>query len=151
MFYWYLFVGFLVLVLIFIRSYAVDKRPCLRVLMYHKISNDGSYDGLTVTLAHLEKQFELLLKEEYSPILLSDLVDFIQVCKPLLTKTVLITFDDGYRDNYTIMYPLLKKYGMKSNIFLVPSFIGTTTEYLHVNDIHNMNARLVEFGLHSYE
>ena len=151
MFYWYFFVGFLVLVLILIRSYAVDKRPCLRVLMYHKISNDGSYDGLTVTLAHLEKQFEILLKEEYNPILLSDLVDFIQLGKPLPRKPVLITFDDGYRDNYTIMYPLLKKYGMKANIFLVPSFIGNTTEYLHVNDIRNMNARLVEFGLHSYD
>lgn len=158
MFYWYLFVAFLVAVLIFIRSYAVDKRPCLRVLMYHKISNDGSYDGLTVTLAHLEKQFEILLKEEYSPILLSELVDFIQLGKPLPRKPVLITFDDGYRDNYTIMYPLLKKYGMKANIFLVPSFIRNTVEtndltdeYLHVNDIRNMNARLVEFGLHSYD
>ena len=158
MFYWYLFVAFLVAVLIFIRYYAVDKRPCLRVLMYHKISNDGSYDGLTVTLAHLEKQFEILLKEEYSPILLSELVDFIQLGKPLPRKPVLITFDDGYRDNYTIMYPLLKKYGMKANIFLVPSFIRNTVEtndltdeYLHVNDIRNMNARLVEFGLHSYD
>lgn len=158
MFYWYFFAGLLFLVLLLIRTYAVDKRPCLRVLMYHKVSNDGSYDGLTVTLAHLEKQFEVLLKEEYSPILLSDLVDFVQLGKPLPPKPVLITFDDGYRNNYTIMYPLLKKYGMKANIFLVPSFIrhsveenDTGSEYLHVNDIRNMNARLVEFGLHSFD
>lgn len=154
MFYWYLFAGVLFLAFILIRSYVIDKRPCLRVLMYHKISGNGSYDGLTVTVAHLEKQFHILLNEGYSPILLSDLVEYIQSGKPLPHKPVLITFDDGYRDNYTIMYPLLKKYGMKANIFLVPSFIETNDsvgEYLHVNDIHNMNARLIEFGLHSYD
>ena len=159
MIYWYMFTGLSFVALILIRSYLVDKRPSLRVLMYHKISNNGNSDGLTVTLAHLEQQFQILLKEGYTPILLSDMVNYIQTGRPLPVKPVLITFDDGYRDNYTIMYPLLKKYGMKASIFLVPSFLQYTAletnehagDYLHVNDIHNMNAHLVEYGLHSYD
>jgi peptidoglycan/xylan/chitin deacetylase (PgdA/CDA1 family) len=57
------------------------------------------------------------------------------------------------------MYPMLKKYGMKANIFLVPAFLqqekrpanNSDNEYLEVRDIQAMDHRLVEFGLHSYD
>src|SRR5688500_8344867 len=104
MFYWYIFTGIAFLIVVMIRLYEVYKQPCLRILMYHKVSDNGHCDYLTIPVSDLEKQFQILLNEEYSPVLLSDLVGYIQFGKPLPPKPVLITFDDGYKDNFTIMY-----------------------------------------------
>ncbi len=65
-------------------------------------------------------------------------------------KPLLITFDDGYLDNFTNAYPVFRQLGMKANIFLVPSFIDTDT-YLGVNDLKAMDPSLIEFGLHSFD
>jgi peptidoglycan/xylan/chitin deacetylase (PgdA/CDA1 family) len=129
--------------------------------MYHKVSANGYSDYLTVPAQQLEAQFQYLQQEGYTPILLSDLVNYVRQAKPLPPKPVLITFDDGYRDNYTIMYPLLKKYGMKAGIFIVPTFLQTELHtynekqqgnaYLQLNDIMAMDRQLVEYGLHSYD
>ncbi len=159
MFYWYIF-SMLIIVLWFAwRIFSAGKSARLRVLMYHKVSGNGHHDYLTIPANRLEDQFDYLLKEGYSPILLSDLLNYIRVGASLPPKPVLITFDDGYRDNFTHLYPMLKKYGMKANIFLVPSFLqqehipenNLSGEYLHVRDIQAMNEQLVEFGLHSYD
>ncbi|MEO6915938.1 MAG: polysaccharide deacetylase family protein, partial [Chitinophagaceae bacterium] len=85
---------------------------------------------------------------------LSELEAHIKNGQPLPEKSCLITFDDGYRDNYTEMYPLLKKYGLKANIFLVAGFLKPgkkdPDEYLRIEDIKLMSSEgSVEFGLHS--
>jgi peptidoglycan/xylan/chitin deacetylase (PgdA/CDA1 family) len=131
----------------------------LRVLMYHKVSANGVKDFLTVSSDDLRIQFSYLQQNGYHSILLSDLVAYLQNKQELPTKPVLITFDDGYRDNWTVMYPLLKEYEMKATIFLVASFINKDgknssedgNEYLHIEDIHAMDPGFVEFGLHSYD
>ncbi|WP_245843599.1 polysaccharide deacetylase family protein [Niastella vici] len=135
-----------------------EKIPQLRVLMYHKVSGNGDRDGLTVPANSLEAQFNYLLKQGYTPLLLSDLLNYTRTQTPLPQRPVLITFDDGYRDNFTVMYPLLKKYGMKANIFLVPAFLQpeqahdhANNEYLQLSDIQAMDQQLVEYGLHSYD
>jgi peptidoglycan/xylan/chitin deacetylase (PgdA/CDA1 family) len=132
-----------------LRSKYASQGRQLRVLMYHKISTDGSQDMLNVPAAEFEAQLDYLLREKYTPILLSQLVAFVQHKGTLPPKPVLITFDDGYRDNYTVMYPLLKKYGIKANIFLVPAFLREEG-YLTLQDIKAMDNALVEYGLHSY-
>ena len=123
---------------------------CLRVLMYHKVSADGNCDYLTIRAADLELQFHYLQQEGYNAVLLSDVVKYVRKAKPLPPKPVLITFDDGYRDNYTLMYPLLKKYWLKAGIFLVPTFLQED-EYLQLADIEAMDRNLVEYGLHSFD
>lgn len=128
----------------------------LRVLMYHKIAAGAESDFLTVPAAHLEAQFQYLRGEGYTPLLLSDLVSYVKERKALPPKPLLITFDDGYRNNFTVMYPLLKKYGMKANIFLVPGFLQGDSRpdnepYLRMEDIQAMDPSLVEFGLHSLD
>ena len=126
------------------------RRNQLRVLLYHKVSDNGHYDFLTVTGSNLEEQFQFLKQQGYTSILLSDLVKHVRQGAPLPEKPVLITFDDGYRDNYTVMYPLLLKYELKANIFLVPTFLQQDT-YLQVSDLLAMDPAVVEYGLHSYD
>lgn len=126
------------------------RKNQLRVLMYHKVSPNDHFDFLTVTSSNLEEQFQFLKQQGYTSILLSELVKHVREGSPLPEKPVLITFDDGYRDNYTVMYPLLLKYGLKANIFLVPTFLQQDT-YLQVDDLLAMDPNVVEYGLHSFD
>jgi len=127
--------------------------------MYHKISGDGTRDFLTVSSIDFESHLAYLQADGYNTILLSDLSAYVHHNTPLPPRPVMLTFDDGYLDNFHVMYPLLKKYRMKANIFLVASFIDTTGKpsgtsqevYMSVTDIHAMDSHLVEFGLHSYD
>jgi peptidoglycan/xylan/chitin deacetylase (PgdA/CDA1 family) len=155
MMYWYiLMVAILGLVTFLFIKVSRPAGPCLRVLMYHKVSGNGEKDFLTVTMEQLSSQWRYLKSEGYAPILLSDLIKFVQQGTPLPPRPVLITFDDGYKDNYEVMYPVLQHLGMKANIFLVPTYLQqqSTTEgtYLDLAEIKRMNPTLVEYGLHSF-
>ena len=63
------------------------------------------------------------------------------------TKPVIITFDDGYEDNYTNAYPILKKYHFPATVFLISSFIGKP-DYLNNDEILQMED-LVSFQDHT--
>jgi peptidoglycan/xylan/chitin deacetylase (PgdA/CDA1 family) len=127
--------------------------------MYHRISRTDSSTFLTVRESDLEAQFQYLQQHGYHAILLSDLVNYVHHNIPLPANPVLITFDDGYRDNFFIMYPLLQQYSMKASIFLVPALLyhevlnphDAQDVYLHVCDIRAMDPTLVEYGLHSFD
>jgi peptidoglycan/xylan/chitin deacetylase (PgdA/CDA1 family) len=127
----------------------------LRVLMYHSVSDDGARDGLTVDTRQLEEHFYYLWANGYKTLLLSDLIACHEQKRPLPEKAVLITFDDGFRNNYQLAYPLAKKYQLKLNFFLVPSFIrkGTYREEpcLSAADLLKMDPAVAEFGLHSFD
>ena len=125
----------------------------LRVLMYHSVSGDGHRDALTVDSRQLEQHFQYLRAKGYTTILLSDLVAYYDHQRPLPPYPVLITFDDGFRNNLKIALPLAKKYGMKINLFLVPAFIMSgmykNKPCLRAEDLQQLDHSLVEIGLHS--
>ena len=124
--------------------------------MYHKVESLRSGDKLAVTVAQLEAQFSYLQQQYFTPISLSSLIAFVTKGTPLPPKPILISFDDGYADNFTSLYPLLVKYGFRANIFLVADFVGRLSptpqdSYLSVEDINQIDPHLVEFGLHSFD
>jgi peptidoglycan/xylan/chitin deacetylase (PgdA/CDA1 family) len=129
----------------------------IRVLLYHKVSLTKN-DRLTVSAAQFEKQLQIIKKKNYNTILLSDLVNYLNHKADLPPRPLLLTFDDGYKNNYTVAYPLLKKFRMKANIFLVSGFLQNVLEnnyseddceYLHINDLKKMDPAIIEFGLHT--
>lgn len=129
----------------------------LRVLLYHKVSAAKS-DRLTVCAAQLEKHLQIIQQKDYNTILLSDLVNYVTHKADLPPKPLLLTFDDGYKNNYTVAYQLLKKYQVKANIFLVSNFLRTgkvnhdtedDEKYMHINDLKKMDPAIIEFGLHT--
>ena len=123
--------------------------------MYHSVSSDGRRDGLTVDSGQLEEHFQYLHSNGYSTILLSELVAFYEEGRPLPENPVLITFDDGFMDNYEIAYPLAEKYRVKIKFFLVPAFILIGNyrgiRCLGPEEINKMDPSLVEIGLHSFD
>ena len=90
-----------------------DKRP--PILMYHSISKKSSQ----VTAKNFEKQIKYLVDKGYTFLFLEEIHDSDKYDKPII-----ITFDDGYRDNYETAFEILKKYDAKATIFMITSFIG---------------------------
>lgn len=89
-----------------------------RVLMYHMISehlpkNASKFNRLRVKPKEFEKQLDWLKENGFKSYFLSE------ISSELPEKSVIMTFDDGYKDNLTNALPLLKKYNFKANIFIV--------------------------------
>jgi peptidoglycan/xylan/chitin deacetylase (PgdA/CDA1 family) len=132
----------------------------LPVLNYHKISSGNDPDFLTVTTRQLRNHFDYLNRNGYTTIFISQLLEHVEQKKPLPAKPVMITLDDGYRDNFTGLYPLLKEYNIKANIFLVAGFIQSPDNkhiapnpmgaFMSVDEAVIMSKDLVQFGLHTY-
>jgi len=91
------------------------------VLMYHHVS---PVDGMiTVSTANFEHQLRWLRNHGYRSITCDEFAGHLGG-RPVPPRSVLITFDDGYLDNWVYAYPLMKRYGFNGVIFLVTSWIG---------------------------
>lgn len=91
-----------------------------RVLMYHMISehlpkNQSKFNRLRVTPKEFEKQLIWLKQNGFKSFTLSELVQLENIPE----KSVVLTFDDGYEDNFTNAFPLLQKYDFKATIYIV--------------------------------
>jgi len=101
------------------------------ILMYHLISEPVPQDalGLCVPPKCFQEQMEFLYTAGYQVIPLANLVECIRKGTDLPEKGIVITFDDGYRDNYTQAFPVLKKFGFHATIFVATDFVGTKLVY----------------------
>lgn len=93
------------------------------VLMYHMIG-DIQNNAAVMTEANLRLQMNYIRDHGYHPITMQELYDYITKGAPLPEKPVCITFDDGYLDSYTIVYPLMKEYGFPWTLFLITDDVG---------------------------
>jgi len=89
-----------------------------RILMYHMIKEHrtGKFKGLRVSPEMFEKQVKYLVNDGWHFYTMSELIKNKEV---LPQKSIALTFDDGYEDNYTNAFPVLKKYGVKATIYVV--------------------------------
>ncbi len=98
------------------------------ILMYHYVSvppagSDVYRHDLSVSPALFRSHLQALADGGYTPISMYDLVDHLNQGKPLPEKPVILTFDDGYRDNYENAFPLLTEFGMTGMFFVVSDFM----------------------------
>ncbi len=98
------------------------------ILMYHYLSApppdaDIYRKDLSVTPELFAAHLDRIQAEGYQTITLYDLFLHLTQGAPLPEKPVVITFDDGYRDNYENAFPLLKERGMTATFFVVTDFI----------------------------
>jgi len=116
------------------------------VLMYHAVSDDTwGIRELFVSPADMEAQLQYLQENGFTTIHFSDLARIDQIEKP-----VLLTFDDGYLDNYTELFPLLQKYNAKATIFAITKSIGVHHLYFTWEQAREMaDSGLVEIHSHT--
>lgn len=107
---------------------------CLPVIMYHSILKDGARQGKYVVSPDvLAADLDALRRRGYETVTVTDLLAYVQDGAPLPEKPVMLTFDDGYYNNYVYAYPLLRERGMRA----VVSIIGCQTALFTENGEEN--------------
>jgi peptidoglycan/xylan/chitin deacetylase (PgdA/CDA1 family) len=104
----------------------VARRPCLLVLCYHRIGVTPTefYDPLvSVTAESFEAQLRDLLAR-FRVLTLDECLVFARSSFPLREPCALVTFDDGYRDNYDIALPVLQSLGLTATFFITTGFVN---------------------------
>lgn len=100
-----------------ISSESDTKGVELPIVMYHSMLKDTKLQGqFVIDPAKFEEDLKYLKDNGYTTITVSDLVDYVYNNKELPKKPIMLTFDDGYYNNYLYAYPLLKKYKCKAVI-----------------------------------
>lgn len=99
----------------------MKKAHSVPVLMYHHVS--PSEGAITASPRNFEDHLAWLARNGYCSLTTEEFAAHL-AGEPVSEKSILITFDDGYLDNWVHAFPLLKKYGYKAAIFLVTSWIG---------------------------
>ena len=133
------------------------------ILAYHSVS-EYRQDELTVRKTDFESQMAWLYHHGYRSLTLAE---FMNQSIEKGERILIITFDDGYADNYISAFPVLKKYGFVATIFLVSDYVNTdhvfwwdvpkmTTpadqspyQLLTWEQVNEMAAYGIEFGSHT--
>lgn len=108
----------------------------IKILCYHRITDD-CFDPLCMNIkVDVFEEMVRHLKKNYNIISLEKAVGLLKSGEGAPENTIVITFDDGYRDNYTNAFPILKKYDVPATIFLTAGAInsGDTLWYSAVVD-----------------
>lgn len=92
-------------------------RQSLPVLMHHSISGDSTQVSIMTSV--FEEQCRMLAERGWAGVSLEEAEDFLINGSPLPEKSFLLTFDDGFLDNYVHAWPIMRKYGHKGVIFAV--------------------------------
>lgn len=134
---------------VFVYRLPQPVREPMPVLMYHHMVPEGqNCNAMTITPGKFRADLDIILAKGYTPVLPGELAEGA----PLPEKPILITFDDGYRSNYDLVYPILREYGVKaciSIIVLMPDL--PTDNFCTWEQLREMtDSGLVEVGSHSY-
>lgn len=121
----------------------IDNSKRIPILMYHGVSDETwGIENLFIKVSDFEKQMKYI-SENFETIFIED------IDKDYSDKRVVsLTFDDAYVDFYTNVFPILKKYNLKANLYVIVNFRGD--KYLDANQIKEIsNSGLVSIGSHT--
>lgn len=111
--------------------------PSIPVLMYHHV-NEYRGDMVTISPGDFEKQMAYI-KQNFNAIHLGEFLSYAEAGKKFPARTCVITFDDGYYDNFVYAYPVLKKYSLKATIFVITSRMGEERKGYEIKNHYEAN------------
>lgn len=97
----------------------------LPILAYHRTQDAPRY-GIDIATPEFERQIKWLADNGYASISLNEFFSDLHEKKPLPSKKVAITFDDGHKDTHQTAFPILKKHGFTATVFLNSGLLGKT-------------------------
>ncbi len=143
---------FLIIVVVLIVAFYylwLSPRYVVPILMYHRIT-EGPNESLYVKPDSFLRQMAYIKWRGYNVISLDELVEGIKNGKKFKHNTVVITFDDGYEDNYVSAYSVLKNYDFPAVIFLISNYIDKKQGHLKWQQIKEMlKDSKIAFGGHT--
>lgn len=150
---------------IYYKQYVLKRKYDIPVIMYHRIIKENDkkgVHGIYVLDEVFDKQMKYLKENGYKTITFEDIKNgewrnrFNRE-----NKWIMLTFDDGYKDNYEIAFPILKKYGFKGTIYLLGELTYNRWDaeklenpeekfvLMEDNEIMEMQEYGIEFGGHT--
>lgn len=124
------------------------------VLLYHYVEyvqdkRDTIRQSLAIYPTTLESQIITLRKAGYTFITAKDLGDALDGKATLSAKPILLTFDDGHRDFFTDVFPILQKYHAKATAYIIPGFTGGSDFMTEEQIAQIAQSNLVDIGAHT--
>lgn len=117
------------------------------ILYYHSIDREVGNE-LRIPPEEFEAQLKFLYQAGYQSITLDELYQYFYEGRKLPKKPFVLTFDDGYEDNYTNAFPIAKKYGFTGTIFMVTDWIDGKG-YLTKEQLREMSNEGWQIGAHT--
>jgi peptidoglycan/xylan/chitin deacetylase (PgdA/CDA1 family) len=134
----------------------------IQPLVYHRVCPDELYmpSEYAVRVSDFRRQMEYMLARGYTPVTLEEFQRSLSCRDTTGGKRVLVTFDDGYRDNYTHAFPVLQDLRIPAVIFLVADLSRRTNwwdqplgvppaELMRPEEIREMAVAGIAFGSHT--
>ena len=119
------------------------------VLEYHSIGSHPNWpQGMVVAPSTFEKHLRYMQAHGYHMVTVAELAERLSTGKSM-DKYIALSFDDGYTDNYTEAFPLLKKYGARGTFSVINSKIGGKI-YMNAQQIREMQQAGMEIASHTY-
>lgn len=134
----------------------IKRKLKIPIIMYHYVEyisdvNDLVKKKLNINPYTFEQELKSLKDNNWQTYFLKDVPDIISGKEKISSKSAILTFDDGYEDFYTVVFPLLKKYQMKGTIYIIYDFIGRKG-FLNEKEITEISkSSLVEIGSHTLD
>lgn len=132
-------------------EYAAFRKTGAPVLMYHAVGPEEGADWpqtLIMKPELFESHLQYLKEQGYTIVTVAELAERLQQGKSV-DKYVALSFDDGYKNNHSVVLPLLQKYDAKGSFFVINKDMG---DELHMNEqeIKELIAAGMELGSHTY-
>jgi len=113
------------------RVRSVRNRAIVPALMFHSVGLDSHpwiWSFLSEPVESFAAKVRLLRDRGFTGVFWQDLHGYMEGRTPVAPDSILLTFDDGYLDNWVYAFPILKKYGMRGTVFVNPEFVDPGTE-----------------------
>lgn len=142
--------GCLLVAGLLVTGFALSRRAfyVAPVLMYHHVAVTADPEPNTVSPERFAWHMAYLKKHRFRVVPLGHLVEMIRNHQKVPVNTVVLTFDDGYEDNYTHAYPILREHRFPATIFVSSELINTKG-YLSSQQMKEMIENGIEIGSHT--
>ncbi|MCI7442235.1 MAG: polysaccharide deacetylase family protein [Clostridium sp.] len=118
------------------------------VLYYHSV-DPSEANEVIISPEKLKEQLTFIKDSGYTTLTISELNDYILNNTPIPEKSIVITFDDGYADNYINAFPILKELDIKATIFVISNFTDKDGYYMTSQQIKEMSDYGIDIQSHT--
>lgn len=128
----------------------------LPIIMYHSVEDNVEINDYIIPTYVLDEDLKYLSDRGYTTLFMEDVIQIVENNLDFPEKPILLTFDDGYEDNYTNVFRIFQKYNMKAVICPIVKHyyeeVATALPHLTLEQtIEMQNSGLIEFANHSYD
>lgn len=142
----------IIIIIIFIFSFFIFNKK-YAVLTYHDFTTGIPNNTMQKNIDEFEREMKYLHKHNYKTLKLKDIECFYDKKCKLPRKSVLITMDDGWKSEYKLALPILKKYNLNAVIFYIGNnYYGENENFINSTDLEDIriNYENIEIASHTY-